>query len=124
MNLIEPELSYKIVGCAFDVYNSIGLGLRELHYQRALSESMRRRGLQFIEQFPVDLYFKDSKIGKYYLDFLVDGKIVVEIKRGDYFAKTNIEQALGYLKSLNLRLGLLINFTSTGVRYKRIVNLY
>lgn len=124
MNLIEPELSYKIVGCAFDVYNSIGSGLRELHYQRALSESMRRRGLQFIEQFPVDLYFKDSKIGKYYLDFLVDGKIVVEIKRGDYFAKTNIEQALGYLKSLNLRLGLLINFTSTGVRYKRIVNLY
>jgi GxxExxY protein len=62
-------------------------------------------------------------IGRYFLDFLVDNKIVVEIKKGDYFSKKNIEQVKAYLKVTNLKLAVLVNFTSSGVKFLRILNI-
>lgn len=67
--------------------------------------------------------FNGEVIGKYFLDFLVEDKIIVEIKQGNYFSKSHIEQIHNYLKANNLKLGLLANFTMNGVKIKRIVNL-
>ena len=107
----------------FDVYNDLGYGYQEKYYYRAIKQSFKNRGLNFKEQFAIPLKFKDSRIGTYLLDFLVEDKIVVEIKKGDRFSRDNISQVVAYLKSANLKLGILVNFTSSGIKCKRILNL-
>lgn len=121
--ILHPELSYKIVGILFDVYNELGFGLKEKHYQRAIAIALRKNEITFKEQASVPLKFRDTDIGRYFLDFLIDNKIVVEIKRSDYFSINHIEQIFSYLQATNLDLGILANFTSNGVKYRRIVNI-
>lgn len=122
-DLLYPELSYVIVGCAFDVYNSLGSGYHEKYYQKALIEAFNERGVSFQTEISFPLLYKNKIIGRKRLDFLVEGKIIVELKRGNKFSKTHIDQVLEYLKIQRLNLAILINFGSQGVIYKRIVNL-
>lgn len=122
--LVYPELSYKIVGILFEVYNTMGPGLHEKNYQRAISVGFENKNLDFREQVYTPLIFQDNKVGSYFLDFLVENKIVLEIKKGDRFSRNNIEQILAYLKSNNLKLGMLVNFGKNELKYKRIVNLH
>lgn len=123
IDLIYPELSYKIIGCAFDVYNSLGSGHHERYYQRALAESFSRQNLNFSQQVNFPLKYKEKIIGRNFLDFLVDNKIIVEIKKGEHYSKTHIDQVMEYLKLSKLNLAILINFGSQGVISKRIVNI-
>ncbi len=120
--IIYPELSYKIVGCLFDVYNELGGGYQEKFYQKALEECFRNNDVNFASQAPFNITFQNKIIGKYYMDFIVENKVVLEIKRGDYFARTNIKQITDYLKAVNLQLGILANFTNNKIRYMRILN--
>jgi len=121
-DLIHPELSYTIISCAFDVNNEIGGGHHEKHYQRALAKSFEYKQLAFKEQIYYTLKYKGSIIGKSYLDFLVENKIIVEIKKGNQYSKRHIDQVLDYLKTANLPLAILINFGQNGVHFRRIVN--
>jgi len=123
IEIIHKELSYKIVGILFDVYNALGYGYQEKYYQKAVAEGLRKINVQFQEQVRFDLKYSDKIIGRYFLDFLIDGKVILEIKKGNYFSKSNIEQVKGYLKAFNLKLGILVNFTSRDVKYKRILNI-
>jgi GxxExxY protein len=95
--VVYPELSYKIVGILFEVYNQLGPGYQEKYYQRAIETAFREHNLKFKSQFPIDLNFKNNKIGKYFLDFLIEDKVILEIKKGNYFPKENIEQVYAYL---------------------------
>ncbi|MBU1131107.1 GxxExxY protein [Patescibacteria group bacterium] len=122
-DLIYPDLSYKIVGVLFDVYNEVGYGYQEKYYQKAIAKAFIDSGIKYQEQVYQPLKFRDSKIGSYFLDFLIEGKIVLEIKKGNYFSRKNIEQLYAYLKATDLKLGILANFTSDGVKIKRIVNI-
>lgn len=122
-DLLYPELSYAIVGCAFDVYNSLGSGYHEKYYQKAMIEAFNERGVSFQTELSFPLLYKNKIIGRKRLDFLVEGKIIVELKRGNKFSKTHIDQVLEYLKIQRLNLAILINFGSQGVIFKRIVNL-
>ena len=122
-DILHPELSYKIIGCAFDVYNSIGSGHPEKYYQRALAEAFSGQRLSFNQQVDFPLKYKAKIIGRNFLDFLVENKIVVEIKKGEHFSKTHIDQVMEYLKLSNLQLAILINFGVQGVASKRIINL-
>ena len=121
-NLLYPELSYKIVGSAFDVCNELGSGHPEKYYQKALSESFLRKDIKFEEQVFCPVSFCGKSIGKRFLDFLVEEKIIVEIKKGSRFSKANIDQVLDYLKINKVKLAILINFGNEGVSFKRIVN--
>jgi len=121
-DLVHPELSYKIVGALFDVYNVLGHGLLEKNYQRAVAEAFKTRGIAFKEQVPVPLSFQGKEIGKYFLDFLVEESVVLELKQGDRFRKGNLDQVNAYLRSSGLRLAILANFTQNGVLFRRIVN--
>lgn len=123
-DLLYPELCYRIIGCAFEVFNTIGTGHQEKYYQNGLAESFKEKGLSFQKELPFPINFKGKVIGTNRLDFLVDKKIIVELKKGDHFSKTHIEQVVEYLKTTGLSLALLINFGSLSVKYKRIVNLY
>ena len=121
-DLLYPDLSYKIVGALFNVYNNIGSGHREKFYQRAIAIELKSIDIPYIEQLHVAIKFKDKIVGKYYLDFLIDNKIVLEIKKGEVFLRKNIEQIFSYLKAKRLKLGILANFTKSGLKFKRIVN--
>lgn len=121
--MVHPELSYKIVGVAFEVYNELGPGHKEKFYQRALALSFRKAGLNFKEQVYCPIKFGDKIVGRYYLDFLIENKIIVELKSGEKFLRQNINQIYSYLQANDLPLGILINFTREGVKFRRIVNI-
>lgn len=122
-DLVYKSECYRIIGLCYKVYNFLGFGLREKNYQKALEEILRQEKINFKSQFYVSLEIDGKKIGKYYLDLLIDEKIALELKIGDHFLKKEIDQLFSYIKSAELKLGILVNFTSNGVKYKRIVNL-
>ncbi len=122
-DLVFPELSYKIVGALFDVYNALGHGHLEKVYQRAVTEALKERGLAFREQVPTDAVFHGKTVGKYLLDFLIEDKVVLELKQGDRFRKGNIDQVNAYLQATDRQLAILANFTQQGVLFRRIVNV-
>lgn len=122
-DLVYPELSYKIIGILFSVFNELGYGYQEKYYQKAIASILKGNGINFKEQISAPLQFKGNKIGYYYLDFLIEGKLVLEIKKGNRFLKSNIEQVYAYLRRFNLKLGIIANFTNEGLRFKRIVNI-
>ena len=121
-DLLYPDLSYKIIGVLFEVFNKLGPGYLEKYYQRAVATGLKEVDLKFQEQLYAPLVFKGVKIGKCFFDFLVEDKIVLELKTGGRFSKKDIEQLFSYLKVKNLQLGLLVNFTNQGVKFKRIIN--
>lgn len=122
-DLVEPELSYKIVGVCFRVANELGPGLHEKYYQKGVAEGFREESIPFHEQVPIPLTFSNKVIGRYFADFIVADKIVVEIKKGNRINRQHAEQVLAYLKAKKLPLGILVYFGSDGVLFKRIVNL-
>lgn len=122
-DLIYPELSYKILGCAFNVHNKLGGGLPEKYYQKALAEAFRKANLEFKAQVYHPLYYENKIIGKVFFDFLVEEKIVVEIKQGNRYFIKNMNQVMEYLKVGKFQLAILINFRNENVNFKRVINL-
>jgi len=123
-DLIYPELSYTIIGILFEVYNNLGPGYKEKYYQKAIAQTLKETGLFFKEQIYSPIVFKTNNIGSGYLDFLIEGKIILEIKSGEKFLRQNINQIYSYLKIKNLKLGILANFTKEGLKFRRILNLH
>jgi GxxExxY protein len=122
-NLLYPELSYKIIGCAYEVFNEIGGGHKEIVFHKGLSAAFRNGGLTYKENLYTPVKFHGETIGKNYFDFLVDEKVVVEIKSSDRFTKSQFDQLTNYLNVSNLKLGILILFTREAVKFKRVLNL-
>jgi len=121
--LIYADECYKIIGIIFGVFNEVGYGYKENYYQRAIAKTFEKNNIQFKEQLRAKVRFKNEDLGILILDFLVFGKIVIELKQKRYFSQRDINQLYSYLKATNLKLGLLVYFTKDGIRYKRIVNL-
>lgn len=119
---MHPELSYEIVGALYDVYNELGAGHLEKVYQQAVARALRNRGINFQEQFGLKVLYQGEVVGKFFLDFLVEDLVVLELKQGDRFRKQNMKQIIFYLKSSNKKLAILANFTREGVLFKRLVN--
>ncbi|TAL63157.1 MAG: GxxExxY protein [Bacteroidetes bacterium] len=122
-DLLYPELSYQIVGILFEVYNTLGYGYLEKYYQKAIAALLRKLKINFTEEEIVEVKVGDEIVASGRADFIIEEKIILEIKKGNSFRKTNIDQLHSYLKMKNLELGILANFTSTGLLYKRIVNI-
>ena len=121
-DLIYPELSYKLVGLAYNVFNELGHGHLERIYQKAYAKELKEADITFKEQAPYQVIYKEEVIGNNFLDFLIEDKVIIELKRSDFHSKKYIDQISNYIKVSNLKLAILINFTSNGVRIKRIVN--
>jgi GxxExxY protein len=126
-DLIYRDECFKVTGILFSVYKQLGGTLLEKHYQKALTEAFKKELIEFEEQVPVKLSFEGKSIGMFYIDFLIKvggATMILEIKKHENFGPKNIDQVKNYLKALNLKLGILANFTHSGVKFKRIVNLY
>jgi GxxExxY protein len=122
-DLLYPKLNYQIVGILFTVFNDLGYRYKEKYYQRAIAEELKSVGIPFQEQVHVPVRFKGKEIGHNILDFLIDRKVILEIKRGDAFSRGDIQQTNEYLHSTNLRLALPARFSSKGMKFRRIVNI-
>lgn len=98
--IIFPELSYKIVGILFDIHNTIGGGHKEKYIQNAIAIELEKNNIQFQRELHCPLIYQDKIIGKYFLDFLIENKIILEIKSGERFNKSNINQVYAYLQTI------------------------
>jgi GxxExxY protein len=90
-DLVYPDLCYQIIGILFEVYRQLGGGYHEKYYQKIVAKESNKCGLGFYEQVATLLIYKGSKVGNYFLDFVIANKIVLELKRGDRFSQKDIE---------------------------------
>ncbi|MBU1131766.1 GxxExxY protein [Patescibacteria group bacterium] len=121
---IYSDLSREIIGICFSVYNELGAYRYEKIYQKAMAIEFERRNIKFESEVPAKIFYKGVNIGKRRFDFVVDSKVVVELKVRGYPKKTDYEQVHEYLKISKLKLGLLIFFSGKNVKIRRIINLY
>ena len=119
---IFPELRYKVVGVAFKVFNEAGYGHPEKYYQKAFSILLDQEKILYKREQCIQLTFAGESAGKYFVDFVVEDKIIVELKVRPSIGYTNIRQVMGYLKAGRFRLAILIYFTRVGVKYRRVLN--
>ena len=120
--MIYHELTHKIIGCSMKVHSILGNGFQEVIYQRALAIEMRKQGLDFAREMEMIISYEGEEIGIRRVDFFVAGKIMVELKAIIELNDTNLNQCRNYLEAYNLPVGLLINFGSNSLQYKRIYN--
>ena len=125
---MNTELKYKdvtekIIGASFEVHKFLGNGFQEVIYQRALAYEMQKAGLEFAREIEQEIFYKELEkpIGTRRADFVVEGKVLVELKAIIQLDDVNLAQALNYLKAYKLEVGLLINFGSKSLTFKRIV---
>jgi len=121
-NFLDEDLSYKIRGACFAVYNNLGGGHKELVYQKALGIELNKIGIKYEREKTLAVYYENEKIGVYRPDFVINGKIIIEIKAVDFIVKDYETQLLNYLKSTKLSLGFLVNFGPTKIEIRRRVN--
>jgi GxxExxY protein len=118
-NLRDSQLTEHIIPAAIRVHRALGPGFLELIYEEALAVEFALSGIQFIRQNPVPLFYRDHQIGEHRLDFLVEGKIVVELKAITQLEDIHFAIGRSYLKAANLSDGLLFNFATAPLTTKR-----
>lgn len=119
---IYSEQTNKIIGLCYKVYNKLGYGHLEKIYQKALATEFDKNQVVFRREVFGKIKYDGEVIGRYYLDFLIDDKIALEIKVRREIYESDWMQLLNYLKSKNLKLGLLIVFSKGKVKIKRVIN--
>jgi GxxExxY protein len=117
--LRDSETTDQIIAAAIRVHRDLGPGFLEAVYEEALAVEFALSGIQFIRQHPVPLFYHDHQIGEHRLDFLVDGKIVVELKAISELQDIHFAIGRSYLKATNLQDGLLFNFATAPLTIKR-----
>ena len=121
-DIVFPELSYAVMGATFEVAHELPTGLPEKDYQKALAVALTTRKIQFTRERYIPLKMREAVTSKYFADFIIEDKILLELKVSPRLGYVHARQVITYLKSLNLRLGILIYFTKDGVVYRRIIN--
>lgn len=120
--MIKNELTYKIIGCAMNVHNTIGPGFQEVIYQRCLKMELEESGLNFEREKNQAIFYKDVQVGTRRADFVVEEKVIVEIKAVTKLEDVHLAQAKNYTVAYDFPLGLLINFGSKSIEYKLLFN--
>ena len=118
----KNDITYKIIGCAIEVHNTLGNGFQEVVYQRALAIEMKMQGIDFTREHEMELQYKGHDIGTRRVDFFVENKIMVEIKALIKLEDVHLAQAMNYVEAYNLEIGLLINFGAKSLQHKRVHN--
>jgi GxxExxY protein len=123
MELKYKDITEKIIGAAFEVHKFLGNGFQEVIYQRALAYELNKAGLSFSREIEQNIYYKDlpDPIGTRRADFVVEEKVLVELKAIICLEEVHLAQVLNYLKAYKLEVGLLLNFGSPSLTFKRLV---
>jgi GxxExxY protein len=116
-------LTHKIIGCAMKVHSTLGNGFQEVIYQRALAIEMQKNKLEFQKEMEMKIFYDGIDIGTRRVDFFVAEFIMVELKAVIKLEDVHLAQAMNYCQAYNLPIGLLINFGSKSLEYKRVYNV-
>lgn len=119
--IIHQEESYQIMGILFDIHNNLGSGFSEIVYKDALEYELTNQKISFEREKEYAVRYKDTILKhKFYADFVVFDKIILELKSCDSINENHIAQCINYLKVSNNKLAILLNFTKDNLEYKRI----
>jgi GxxExxY protein len=113
------DLTHKIIGCAYNVFNQLGFGYLESVYRKAMVIELTKSGLKVEEEKPLKVYYDDEVVGEFSADLFVEDTVVVELKSVQHTIKDHEVQLVNYLNGLIKDIGLLINFGPSGVEVKR-----
>jgi GxxExxY protein len=122
MRIIYPKLSYQLNGIFYEVQNRLGRFSTEKQYAEGVEEMLKQEKINYIREKEILIPFGKIKIGGNKVDFLIEDKILVDIKSKNYITREDYLQMQRYLKSANLKLGLVVNFRPKSVIIKRIIN--
>ena len=115
------DLTAKIIGAAMEVQKILGNGFQEVIYQRALAIELENQKISFVREQEMQIEYKSKDIGTRRVDFFVENKVMVEIKAIIQLEDVHLAQAINYLEAYNLEIGLLINFGSKSLEFKRVM---
>ena len=113
------ELTHKIIGCAYKVYNELGFGFLESVYKKAMIIELTKNKLNVEDEKPLQVYYDNQIVGEFLVDLFVEDTVVVELKSVQNLAQNHEVQLVNYLNGLKKDIGLLINFGPSGVDVKR-----
>ncbi|MGZ5244120.1 MAG: GxxExxY protein [Bacteroidia bacterium] len=119
---LHSELTGKVIGCAMKVHSTLGNGFQELIYQKCLALEMEKQKLQFMREGEMPIFYDNTEVGKRRVDFLVEHKVLVELKAISQLDDVHLAQAINYLEAFKLNTGLLINFGTKSLQFKRLAN--
>jgi len=114
------DLSRRVLGAAFVVSNTLGVGFREKIYENALCHELQKQGVRVRKQVPIQVFYDDVVVGDFITDVLVEDVLLLEIKRADAIHEDHLAQALNYLSATGLPLCLILNFGTAKVGIKRV----
>jgi len=117
------KITHSIIGCAMKVHSTLGNGFQEVIYQRALAIEFTKQNLTFQREMKMDIRYESQYIGTRRVDFFVEDLIMVEIKALIQLEDVHLAQAMNYCQAYNLPIGLLINFGSKSLQFKRVYNV-
>jgi GxxExxY protein len=118
----KDELTYKIIGCAMKVHNTLGNGFQEVIYQRCLAIEMEKESIGFDRELEQTIYDDEREVGTRRADFVVENKVIVELKAIIGLEDVHLAQAKNYVVAYDFTKGLLINFGAKSLEYKLIFN--
>ena len=120
--IVLAEESYKLMKLLFEIHNKLGTVYKEKNYQDAVEEILKREKISYEREKRITLEFEDLKISDFFADFVIDNKILLEVKAEKFITQNDIRQILRYIKSANLPLGIIVNFRRDRLEYKRLIN--
>ncbi len=120
VEVLYPDLSYRIVGAAMEVHSALGPGFLEAVYQVALAEEMRLRGIGFEREKRLKVLYEGITVGDYQADFVVEDQIILELKAISTLTPAHKAQAMHYVAATGLRLAILLNFGSVSLERERV----
>ena len=118
--LRDSEITDAIIAAAIAVHRELGPGFLETVYEQALAVEFAMRGIAFVRQKSIPLFYRDHQIGEHRIDFLVEDKIIVELKAVEGLEKVHFAIVRSYLKAAGLSDGLILNFSSMPLTVKRV----
>ncbi|QIX61411.1 GxxExxY protein [Hymenobacter sp. BT18] len=122
INLADYDaLTHQIIGCAMRVQRTMSSGFPEVIYQRALQIELQKQGIASEREVELSVYYQGEKVGARRADFLVDSRVLVELKAVAALTSAHQAQLLGYLEAFRIQVGLLLNFGAIRLEYKRLL---
>lgn len=118
---LYKELTYKIIGCLYEVHKELGSVHKEIIYHKALAIELKSKNIPFTEEKGIEIKYKGKRIGAYRPDFIIDDKVILEIKVAPFITKSMQDQVYYYIKGTKYKLVLLANFGTPKVGIKRLI---
>jgi GxxExxY protein len=125
MEYLHKDITDKIIKAFYNVYNSLGFGFLEKVYENAMMIELETLGIDREKQKPIDVHYKEFRVGEYFADIIVEDKVIIELKAAEAICEEHEAQLLNYLRATDIEVGLLLNFGKTPqIKRKIFENVY